>query len=194
MPWEDLINFREFSDITVYFAMALFGTLLFLLKLILTFFAGIDGDADFDADMDGGLEAHAGDFSLFSMLSIVSFLMGAGWMGLACRMEWDMGGVASFFAALGFGTFLMTMSSVALFQMRRMDSAGGYDPRNAIGKIAKVYLRIPAKGGGQGQIQIDLDGNQKVLPAVSSSVAIDSFQAVKVLDILEGETLIVEPV
>ena len=194
LTWSDLINFREFSDITVYFAMALFGSLLFVLKLVLTFFAGVDTDADFDADMDGGLEAHAGDFSLFSMLSIVSFLMGAGWMGLACRLEWGMGGVASFFAALAFGTFLMLLSSFGLYQMRKMNVAGGYDPRNAIGRIGRVYLKIPPKGEGEGQIQIDVDGNQKVMPAISTGEGIESFKAVKVVDVLEGDTLIVESV
>lgn len=194
MSWSDVFDLREFSDITVYAAMALFGTLLFLVKLILTLFAGVDADADFDTDMDGGLEAHGGDFSLFSTLSVVSFLMGAGWMGLGCRLDWDMGGVASFFCALGFGTFLMFISSYALFQMRRMNVAGGYDVRHAVGTIGRVYLRIPPKGQGQGQVQVDVDGNQKVLPAVSQGEGIESFQSVKIVDVLEGETLIVEPV
>ena len=191
--WSDVLDFSKFSDITIYGIMAVFGTAIFVVKLLLTLFVGIDADADFDTDMDGGLEAHTGDFSMFSILSVISFLMGAGWMGLACRAEWGMSGVASFFAALGFGTFLMFISSFGLYQMRRMNVTGGYDPKNAIGKIARVYLRIPERGKGEGQIQVDIDGNQKVMPAVSASAAIDSFAAVKVIDVLDGDTLIVEP-
>ena len=194
MNWRDLMDFGNLSDVTFYFLMAAIGTLLFLLRLVLTIFAGVDGDVDFDGDIEGGLEAHGADFSLFSLLSIVSFIMGAGWMGLACRVQWGMGSMPTFFAACGFGLFLMLISSFGMWQMRRMNVAGGYDPKNAVGRTARVYLRIPAKGEGQGQVQVDLDGSQRVMHAVSKGPAIESFATVTILDVRDGETFIVEPV
>ena len=194
MTWQELLDFGNLTDVTFYFLMAALGSLLFLLRLVLTLIGGVDADVDFDGDIDGGLEAHGADFSLFSLLSVVSFIMGAGWMGLACRLQWGMNPMPSFFAAVAFGSFLMLISSFGMWQMRRMNVEGGYDPRNAIGRIGRVYLRVPPKGEGQGQVQIDLDGNQRVMPAVSTGPAIDSFAAIKIVDILEGETFIVEPV
>lgn len=187
--------FSTFSDATVYFCMAMIGSILFGIKLLLTMFVGVDSDFDVDADVDldgGDIAEHGTGFSLFSMLSILSFMMGAGWMGLACRVEWDMGAVASGLAAGGFGFSLMLFSSFGMYQMRKLNEAGKYDVRNCIGSIGRAYVRIPAKGDGTGQVQIDVDGRQKILTAVSSGEEIESFAAVKVLDVQEAETIIVE--
>ncbi len=80
--WAGLVSFG--SDAAAYFVMAIVGTSLFLLRLALSFF-GMDGDTDGALDADGGTDAA---FSLFSVLSILAFFMGAGWMGLACRVDW----------------------------------------------------------------------------------------------------------
>lgn len=133
-----------------------------------------------------------GDFSLFSMVSVLSFMMGAGWLGLACRLEWGVGPVLSALYAALFGFGLMTMSSFALFQMRKLNEPGGYDVRTCLGKIGRVYLKIPAKGKGRGQVQITVDGRQKVLEAISTSEEIESFASVKILEIQGDETLVVE--
>ena len=89
--------FSTFSDATLYFSMAAIGTLLFSIRILMMLFFGFDdgGDFDVDADLDGGFEGHFGDFSLFSMVSILAFMMGAGWLGLACRLEWGVGPVMS---------------------------------------------------------------------------------------------------
>ncbi|MHC5009778.1 MAG: hypothetical protein ACYTG6_02380 [Planctomycetota bacterium] len=187
--------FDTFSDSTVYFVMAGVGTVLFTLRLILMLAFGLDHDADFDVDVDadGGIAAHGGEFSFFSMLSILSFMMGAGWLGLACRMEWGMGPVQSALAASGFGFALMTLSSVAMYQMRKLNEPGRYDVNNCIGSIGRVYMKIPPKGQGRGQVQITVDGRQKTLSAVTEGdEEIESFTAVKAVGVQEGETLIVE--
>ena len=97
--------FSSFSDATVYMVMGAVGSLLFAIKLVLTLVMGMNGDADFgvETDVDGDLEAHGTGFSLFSLLSILSFMMGAGWMGLACRVEWGLNSLFSAMIAAGFG-------------------------------------------------------------------------------------------
>ena len=127
----------------------------------------IDVDVDLDIDMDvdagGGLETHGGGFSLLSMFSLLSFMMGAGWMGLACRIEWDLGPLPSAGASGGFGFFLMFLSSFGMYQMKKLNQIGKYDVRTCIGEMGQVYLRIPAKGQGRGQIQINVGGSRKIL-------------------------------
>ena len=192
--WMDDI-FAVFSDKTIYFSMAAVGTLLFTLRLVLMLIGGMDAGGDFDTGIDadaGGADLHGGDFSLFSMVSILAFLMGAGWLGLTCRLEWDVGPVLSAIYASLFGFGLMLLSSFALWQMRRLSESGRYDLQNCVGHTGRVYLRIPERGQGRGQVQITVDGTQKVVDAVSTGEAIESFATVRVTAVEEGETLLVE--
>jgi len=184
--------FAEFTDSTVYFTMAMVGTLFFLLRMFTLLFGGADG-GDFDLDHSDGVEGHHGGFSFFSLLSILSFLMGAGWLGLACRREWGLTAPLSALCASGFGFLLMTISSVGIYQMRKMNQAGSYDVKTCVGSIGRIYLKVPAKGQGRGQIEITVDGRRKVLPAISASTEIASFAAARVVGVQEDETLIVEP-
>ena len=185
-------QFTKFTDSTVYFYIAIVGSGLFGIRLLLMFIGGVDGDADFDIDADGGIEAHGGDFTIFSMLSILSFMMGAGWMGLACRLELGLGSLLSALIAGAFGFTLMLISSFGMYQMKKFNEAGKYDVNTCVGQIGRVYLTIPAKGEGRGRVQVNVQGRQKVLGAVSNGGEIESFAAVKIVGVQEGETVIVE--
>lgn len=192
--WIDTI-FETFSDKTIYFSMAAIGTVLFGIRLLLMLVFGLDDGGDFEVDVDvdgGGIEAHGGDFSLFSSISILSFMMGAGWLGLTARIEWGVAPVPTAIYAALFGFALMLFSSFMVWQMRKLSSAGGYDVKTCVGKIGRVYLTIPAKGQGRGQVQITVSGGQRVMDAVSTGDEIESFVAVRVVDVQETETLIVE--
>ena len=192
--WIDEL-FSTFSDATLYFSMAVVGTLLFSIRIVMMLFFGMDDGGDFDVDVDmdgGGFEGHMGDFSLFSMVSVLSFMMGAGWLGLACRLDWGVGPVMSAIYASLFGFGLMLMSSFALWQMRKLNEPGGYDVQTCLDKTGRVYLKIPAKGSGRGQVQMTVDGRQKVMEAVSTGEEIESFATIKVIGIQGEETLVVE--
>ena len=172
--------FAEFTDTSVYFTMAAVGSLLFGIRILLMMIGG-DGGLDFDIDAADGIEGHGGGFSLFSMLSILAFMMGTGWMGLACRREFELGSLVSALISAGFGMALMVGSSAAMYSMRRMNSEGHYDVKSCVGSIGRVYLKIPAKGEGRGQVEITVDGRRKVLPAISSAGELASFSAVRVV-------------
>ena len=187
--------FSRSWDVSTYFVMGAVGTLLFSIKMFLLLVFGIDdgaGDFDLDGDADVGDAGDAG-FSLFSLLSILSFLMGAGWMGFACRWDWGLEAVPAALAASGFGFSLMLLSSFGMYQMRKMNVVGRYDVNHCVGNIGRVYMSIPAKGQGRGEVQISVDGRQKTLSAISNGEAIESFKAVRVVGVQEGETIIVEP-
>jgi hypothetical protein len=151
---------------------------------------GADGPDDFDMAGDG--MADGGGFGLLSMLSIVSFMMGVGWMGLACRLEWGLGSAVSAFISVAFGFGLMFLTSLGMLQMRKLNSAGKYDVRHTIGRTGRVYLRIPPRGEGAGQVEIAVDGRRMVVDAVSPAGGIESFKSVKVTDVTDDGKLIVE--
>ena len=138
-------------DAMVYVVMAFAGTLLFLIRLGFTYFGGGGSDFDLDADFDSDAS-----FSYLSVLSILGFFMGAGWMGLACRLDWGLGRLSSSLIAAGFGFAMMLAASALSFGARRLDQTNEYDMRSAVGCIATVYLPIPEKGQGTGQVQVSV--------------------------------------
>ncbi len=187
---EDL--FSTFSDATFYFMMAAVGSLLFSVRLGLMLFGGADGISDHDLHADAGLEGHGGDFSLFSMISVLSFMMGTGWLGLAARLDWHLGALLTAIYASIFGFGLMSLSSFCLWQMRKLSKPGRWDVQHAVGHIGTVYMRIPAHGHGRGQVEISVDGTRRVIEAVTPGEPIESFVSVKVLSVQDDGALVVD--
>ncbi len=186
--WPGLVE--RGSDTVIYFVLAGIGTLLFLIRLGFAFFSG--GDGDFDTDVHAA--AHSdGSFTLFSVLSVLAFFMGTGWMGLACRLDWGLGRLASALLASGFGVGMMLAASGLAYATRRLNRDIDYDVATAIGRTGRVYLTVPEKGKGLGQVEISVSGRKKVLRATSAGPSIEAFADVKVLEVRDDETLVVEP-
>jgi len=198
--WDLLFDFKGLLergyDAAAYGVLAVVATLLFLIRLGLALFGGDAGDGgDFDVDVD----AHAGGdsdstFTLFSMLSILAFFMGAGWMGLAARLDWALGRLPSSLLATGFGLLMMVAASAMMYGVRRLNREVGYDLGTAMGRVGRVYLTVPAKGAGHGQVEISVSGRKKILRAASAGPALEAFRDVRVVAVREeDETLVVEP-
>ena len=186
--WPELA--QRGTDAVAYFVMGAAATLLFLARLTFSLFGGADGD--FDTDIDAS-DATDTSFTLFSLLSILAFFMGAGWMGLACRIDWNLGGLTSAFAASGFGFAMMLFASTLMYATRRLNREITYDVNTAVGKTGRVYLTIPEKGTGHGQVEVTISGRRKIQRASSTGPAIAAFTDVTVLEAQDDETLVVEP-
>lgn len=176
-------------DAAVYFVLAVGGTAIYVLKLALGFLGGAEVGFEAD-DIDAGMDSTAA-FSLFSVLSVLAFFMGAGWMGLACRLTWGMGAALSAAAATGFGTALLLATAWMMHGVRKMTHMPRYELKSAIGRTGRVYLTIPPKGQGQGQIEITVSGRRKIMAAVSSGDAIPAFESATIVGIKQGEVLVV---
>ena len=107
--------------------MALVGTTFFVLRLLLALFFGGHGDLDTSGDVDFSTDA---SFSFFSLLSILAFFMGAGWMGLSCRIDWQM---SSFGAA----------ATSALRSQNLTLKASPVKPNRRAGKQSRSTNRAP---------------------------------------------------
>lgn len=192
--WKLLFDWKELADLgtdlVAYSAIALIGTLFFLIRLLMAVL-GFDADTDADGDLSGaGSDA---SFTLFSLLSILAFFMGAGWMGLAARLEWDLPRATSFFLAMGFGGAMMGTASGLMFGLRKMHHESEFDLETAVGRTARAYVNIPAKGKGVGQVEVDVSGRKKIVTAISSGEKIASFSSVRVLEVRDDDVLVVEP-
>ncbi len=184
-------------DAVIYFILALTATLFFLIYLGMQLI-GIGGGGDFDvggdADFDAGHSGidSTGAFTVFSLLSILAFFMGTGWMGLTCRVSWEMKPAPAAFAATGFGVALMLLASGLMWGVRRMSREAHYDMATAIGKTGRVYLTIPAKGKGHGQVEVNVSGRRKIVSAASSSGEIAAFTTVTITGVEDDQSVVVE--
>lgn len=176
---------------SAYWVLALAGTILFVIKVLLVLFGGDAGGGDADAG-----DTHAdstGVFAIFSLQSVLAFFMGAGWMGLACLKEWETSKVTAFLAAIGFGVALMALNAALMFGINKLNAEPVVDLREAIGHIAKVYLVIPARGEGTGQVEVTVSERRQIYRAVSEEGSIPSEALVKVIDVKDGQILVVRP-
>lgn len=188
------LNWNEMAklggDAVTYSIMAGVGTLLFVIRLVLAMFGGDGGDFDMDADAHGG---HSSDssFTLFSLLSVMAFIMGTGWMGLACRIDWGLSRPVSAIIAVGFGVVMMFLASGLMFMTRKLNRTVTYDTATAVGRTAHVYMKVPARGEGQGKVQVSVSGRLMTMNAVSDGSALEAFVDVKVVGARDDETLVV---
>lgn len=188
VDWQDLrIQFG--MDAVVYAAIALAGTALFVLRLGASLLLGV-GDTDFDME---ALE-HGGGFPLISLLSITAFFMGAGWMGLIARVDWGLSPGAASAAAGGFGFLCMLLSASLMFGARRLTQDVTYDVKTAIGRTAQVYMAIPAKGEGAGQVRVSVSGRSMIISAISTGPPLAAFSDVTVSEARDDQTLVVQPI
>ena len=178
-------------DVIAYLIMALIGTVFFLLRLLMSLFFGGDG-ADLDGDLGDVGDADSA-FSMFSLLSILAFFMGAGWMGLTCRVDWGLNSMVSALAATGFGLALMLMASGLMAFARSLNRTVDYDLNTAVGKSASVYMSIPERGDGRGKIKVTVSGRLKMMDAISNGPAIGEFKSVRVVSVRDDGTFVVEP-
>ncbi|MFH2008220.1 MAG: hypothetical protein ABI333_16675 [bacterium] len=182
-----------FDQNSAYWVMALGGTVLYVLKIVLVLIGG-DHGGDGDVGGDGSTDHGSGDtFAVFSLQSVLAFFMGAGWMGLAGLNEWQLSPIATFFLAMGFGVVLMMLNAALMFGVNKLNQEVHYDIKSSIGHIGKVYLVIPKKGDGMGQVEMEVSGRHMVMKAVSEGDEIPSEKMVVVTDVRDGQILVVRP-
>ena len=203
MVWDQI---QGSTDTLLYFGLASLATLLFLgrLALVLIGMDGSDHGGDFDVtvlDAPGDVGAGAdhgqghthGAFALFSTLSVLAFFMGAGWMGLAARITWQLSPGASGLASLGFGFACMLLAAFLMSNIHRLNKEVAVDMSSCVGETAQVYLTVPAKGQGRGQVRVTVSGRSRIFPAESDGPELPAFATVVVRSVRADNTVIVAP-
>jgi len=182
----------------VFWASALFGTTLFLMRLCATMIGGLihewaDGD---DLAIEDGDGAHhqTGSFKLFTLHSISGFFMMFGWVGLACAKQLQYGHQISIMYGLLAGVITMVLTALIFKWSQLLVSRGTrFDITTTIGLVGTVYQRI--SGNEAGKIQIVVDEVTRELLALSSDGDdIESFCIVRIVKVLDYETVIVQRV
>ena len=181
--------FKELLGITsnteaIYWIIAIVSTSLFLLKMLISFIGShLDFDLHHDVDFD-----FAADY--LSIDTIIFFFKALGWIGVIGYRFTRFAGPIIFLIALSSGIFAFFLSAFMLRNMRRLESSGNLQMSNAIGQIGTVYLTIPEKGKGAGQIQVTVQGRLATLDAMSEDEKIPTGSKVLVYDV-KNDVLVV---
>ena len=190
---------------------AVIGSTLFLIRTVLFFVGGdadsdvdgdfdgdidIDGDIDFDGDIDtSGLEHidSAASFHIFSLHGITGFFMMFGLVGLAMSRESSFTPLVAVSGGLVAGVFTMWLVAKIFVSMKKLQSDGTLNLKNAIGKDGTVYLSIPIDGTGK--VRVIVQESLKIFNAVSSNKEeIKTGENIKVVKIISGNVFVVEKV
>lgn len=178
----------------VFWGCAIVSSVVFLVQMVLTIVgmdsAGVDADVDFDvADVGAGDTMDlGGGISLFSVRSLVNFFVGFGWAGVSLRSLIG-SDVLLLLAAAAVGFLFVLMFFYIKKKTKAFEANGAFDIRNCQGKVANVYLRIPAANAGKGKVQVSVNGAYHEIDALTDGEAIPSGQKVRITEVIDGETL-----
>ena len=184
----------EWSTTSMYWYIAIGATAFFVVKMLITLIGGaFDTDADFDADALDVDHGSMSAFTFFSVQSILAFLMGLGWMALTAQETWQLSPTWCVVAGVNFGLVLMFLNVYLMFLIRKLNARGNMELSSCVGRTGRVYLRIPERGEGAGQVEVEVSGRRKVIRALSTGPAIDSFAEVRVIEVKDNREVIVQP-
>jgi membrane protein implicated in regulation of membrane protease activity len=176
----------------IYWVVAIPFTLLFLFQLILTFTGGDFSESDASGDSDAAIDADTGiDFQFLTLKNLIAFFTIFGWTGVACLSS-GMGVALTVIISLIAGLIMMAIMASLFWFMGRLTDDGTMRMKNAIGKTGTVYLPIPGNRSGTGQIQIKVQGLQTLDAMTDNSTGFKTGQVVQVIEVLNGDILLVK--
>ncbi|HEX2839529.1 MAG TPA: hypothetical protein VHN77_15535 [Phycisphaerales bacterium] len=194
-----------FTGQAIWFTVpAIFGTLAFVVRLFLLGAGGDDGhsgghgaDIGTHGDVMGATDAmHDGADNLsgfFSVQSFLSFFMGFGWGGLGALkgLGWPWWGAV--LLGLVAGLAMVLLLAVVMRNVRRLEASGNIHVRTTLGATGDVYVAVPEKGKGVGEVRLVIGDRQRMVNAVSDGAALPSKTRVKVAAVNPDNTVTVTP-
>jgi len=144
-----------------------------------------------DTDLDAG--DHFDGSSLLSVKPITGFFLGFGWGGgIALDLGFSL--LAATVIAFVCGCVVMFAIAWMIRAIYSMRSDGTRQINNAIGAIGTVYVTLPASRVGGGQINVTVGGRLETLSALNAGLrAVPSGEKVKVVGVIDTNTVLVEP-
>ncbi|RUL82942.1 hypothetical protein [Tautonia sociabilis] len=134
---------------------------------------------------DGGLAALGKKLTVQTVVAFVTFFgvgglsaAGFGWPGPACLGTAIVVGLAA--------TMLL---AYAFGGLRMLQGSGSLRLENAVGRPARVYLRVPAHNGGAGKVLVPVQGRIEEIRAVTSGPELRGGESAVVTRVVDAATL-----
>jgi hypothetical protein len=193
--WWELLSTSQQVFWVIALLFSLFFVVLFGLSLL-----GLSSDADGDVDVGVDVDHDTGhdysldkDFSAFSIRSIVAFFTFFGWTGVYLLAQGRTVVTTTIISALAGGVAMFVVAYM-IYQFSRLEKSGTVNPFNALDGTGEVYLTIPQKLEGKGKVHIVVDGSMHEFEAETKGEVLLTGSPVKVIEVLENDVLLVEPV
>lgn len=178
----------------IYFCIGLAATLVLVLQIITMLFGLGETDTGVDLDGDGepDINVDTGDgFTLFSVRGVIAFFAIGGWVGyIFAETNTALAIVLSVVA----GSLALVAMAFIMRGIMKMRSDGNIDIKRAVGKIADVYLTVPAKDNGNGKVTLTLEERFVELNAIQNeNTPLTTGTKVKITGV-SGDCVIVEKI
>ncbi len=176
----------------VLWAITLSASLIFVIQTVMTFLGLGDHDADFDLDTsDGSFDADP-SMNLLTFRNLVNFCLGFGWTAVLMHEKIQSNALLIIVSVI-VGILLVTVVMWIFKWLSEMQQTGNIDVhKSAVGCEGKVYLTIPGERKGEGKVQITINNAVREYDAVTDGETIPTGKAIKVTEVINDYTLLVE--
>lgn len=180
----------------VLWGVTLSASLIFIIESILTFI-GADADSSFDIDSPTDVDvpsdvAGTSGMNLYTFRNLVNFVLGFGWTMILMHEKIQSRAVLVLLAAF-VGAGLVAAVMYMFKWLSSMQQSGNIDVfKTAVGCQGKVYLTIPGERSGTGKVQISINQSVREYDALTDGDTIKTGTAIKVVEVIDGHTLVVE--
>lgn len=185
--WESMALLEK-----IYWCFAIPFSIVFIIQVILTVFGSDLHGIEADGDVDATIEHDQGiDFQFLSLKNIIAFFTIFGWTGIIC-VDLGVAPWATVLISTLCGLTMMFIMASIMYLMGKLTENGTFQMKSAIGKIGTVYLSIPAKRNGMGQIQINVQGFRTIDAITDHEEDISTGAIVEVIDVINNDILLVK--
>jgi hypothetical protein len=180
--WQSLAGVEK-----LFWSIAITATLV----QVMLFAASLLGAHEFDHAPDGSAADSVEGVKLISVRAIIAFLVGFGWTG-GLMLERDVSFFITLATSLAVGVVFMLVIFGVMRGMMSLRADGTLDFHNAKGCTGSVYVTIPARRAGHGQVEIELQGRITTIQAVTAGdEALPPQTAITVEAVEPGNLLVV---
>ncbi len=183
--WEALSSAHQ-----VFWFISIVFSVLFFIQFVLLLI-GLDGDAGDGLDVHVESPELETDFSALSLRSIIAFFTFFGWTGVLILGNQLSVWVAVISATIA-GLAAMFIVAYLMYKFAQLEQSGTLNLYHALDQPGEVYLSIPAHKSGQGKVHVMIDGVVREMDAVTDGEMLKTGEAVRVVEILDNNTLKVE--
>ncbi len=163
------------------------------MALILALLAMIGLEHHDAIDVIGSGDVGHGGGGIFSIKPLTGFFLGFGWAG-GLALDGGLGMFAALVIALVAGSALMAVIIAMFRAIHAMRSDGTMRIEDALNATGTVYITLPPSKAAGGQVVVSFRGRQETLAALNAADrTVPSGDRVKVIQILDSRTVVVEP-
>lgn len=130
---------------------------------------------------------------LLSFRTVVAGMTFFGLAGLAAQKQWGHPGMSLLSASVS-GAVALYLVAWTMKTLSKLRADGTVQIRNTVGETAVVYLTIPGQQAGKGKVTVTVQNRTMEYEALTESSTLPTGTAVRIVSVVDPETLAVEAV